>query len=100
MLGRLDCINKRMVFGSREVEQDMVSSIPMQRAVAVMGNLRYLFIIRLFNYIFCFRFYVKKRALKQIDQIDGRACGQQAYAVVLSCPASAMHATEQIGRAS
>jgi hypothetical protein len=37
-----------MVLGSRGVEQDTASSIPVQRAAAVMGDLRYLFIVRFF----------------------------------------------------
>ena len=52
ILGRPDCINSRIVRGSREVEQDTASNTPAQKAAAVMWDLRYLFIIQLF--ISCF----------------------------------------------
>ena len=52
LLGRPDCINSRIVRGSREVEQDTASNTPAQKAAAVMWDLRYLFFIQLF--ISCF----------------------------------------------
>ena len=52
ILGRPDCINSRIVRGSREVEQDTASNTPAQKAAAVMWDLRYLIIIQLF--ISCF----------------------------------------------